>query len=70
MDNSSAGGRGVSEFILYGLNADDETAFCEMLRDVARVDLPAVARERLKDWHAVEIWEGPICLVRMRRPSP
>ena len=60
----------MSEFTLYGLNEDGETAFCEMLREVERAALPAVARERLKDWSAVEIWEGPICLVRIRRPSP
>lgn len=61
-------GHGVAQFQLYGINEAGEAAFSEALRDVAREDLRALASERLRHWYAVEIWEGPICLVRLRRP--
>lgn len=49
------------------MNEEGETAFSELLRGHEREALPRLADERLRDWHAVEIWEGPMCLVRVRR---
>jgi hypothetical protein len=57
----------VSNFLLYGLNEAGQTVFSELLRGRERSDLQALAEARLKDWHVVEIWEGPMCLVRLRR---
>jgi hypothetical protein len=42
-------------------------ACCELLQRAEREDLRAIASKRLRDWHAVEVWEGPVCLVRLRR---
>ena len=60
----------MSQFHLYGIDEAGETAWCELLRDVDRGALRALAAERLREWHAVEIWEGPVCLVRIRRSPP
>jgi hypothetical protein len=57
----------MSEFTLYGLNEAGKAAHSEVLRAVDRAALPGLARERLSRWAAVEIWEGPICLVRLGR---
>ena len=60
----------MSQFELYGIDEAGETAWCESLRDVDRGALGALAAERLREWHGVEIWEGPVCLVRIKRTSP
>ena len=54
-------------FQLYGIDEAGEAVFSEILRDTHREALPALARERLRDWHAVEVWEGPVCIVRLKR---
>jgi hypothetical protein len=53
---------------LYGIDEAGQAAFSELLQDVERDTLRSLAHERLSQWHAVEIWEGPVCLVRVRRP--
>ena len=63
-------GAGVSQIQLYGIDEAGDTAWCELVRDVDRGELGALAADRLREWHAVEIWEGPVCLVRIRRSSP
>jgi hypothetical protein len=55
------------EFILYGLNAAGEPAFAEKLPLDMRPQLKDVARERLARCHMVEVWEGPACVLRLRR---
>lgn len=57
----------MSNFLLYGINEAGETVFSELLRECDRADLQALAGARLEDWYAVEVWEGPMCLVRLRR---
>lgn len=59
----------MSQFRLYGIDAAGETAWCELLSDLDRSALRTVAADRLRRWHAVEIWEGPVCLVRIKRPA-
>jgi hypothetical protein len=59
----------VSEFTLYGLDESGEAAHVEVLRGADRQALAALARERLGRWHAIEIWEGPMCVIRLRRGS-
>lgn len=57
----------MADFLFYGIDDSGRAAFSEILRDCARDALPALARARLELWPAVEIWEGPMCLVRLRR---
>ena len=57
----------MSEFLFYGIDEAGEAAYCEVSRGMDREALMALARERLSHWGAVEIWEGPVCLVRLRR---
>jgi hypothetical protein len=59
----------VTDFLLYGLNEAGEAAFCELLCDHDRETLRTLAHARLRDWSADEIWEGPVCVVRLRRPK-
>lgn len=57
----------MSDFLLYGLDATGEPVFSEVLNGRDRASLPEIAGQRLLDWHAVEIWEGPMCVLRMQR---
>ena len=59
----------MSDFLLYGLDEVGEAVFSELIVGRDRVGLPDIARERLTEWHAVEIWEGPMCVLRMQRPK-
>jgi hypothetical protein len=54
---------------LYGIDEAGQAAFTEILREVERGALRMLACERLRDWHVVEIWEGPVCVVRVRRAA-
>ena len=60
----------MSDFLLYGLDEVGEAVFSEMLTGRDRGGLPEIARARLNDCHAVEIWEGPMCVLRMQRAKP
>ena len=67
LDAARRGGVDVGELLLYGLNEAGEAAFTERLRISDRATLRGIAAERLHNWHAVEVWEGPMCVVRLRR---
>ncbi len=60
----------MSDFLLYGLDEVGEAVFSEVLVGRDRLGLPEIARARLNEHHAVEIWEGPMCVLRMQRPKP
>jgi hypothetical protein len=60
----------VSDFLLYGLDESGRTAHSEVVRGCERSALRPLAEDRLRHWHAVEIWEGPMCVVRLRRDQP
>lgn len=59
----------MADFLLYGIDETGEAVFSETLRGCDRATLRAKADERLRDWPAVEIWEGPMCVVRVRRSN-
>jgi hypothetical protein len=63
------GERGVVdvELLLYGLNEAGEPAFAERLQPHQRHELRARAAAHLDRHHAVEVWEGPTCILRLRR---
>jgi hypothetical protein len=61
----------VGEILLYGLDDAGETAFTAQLREADRDRLRDIAREHLNRHAAVEVWDGPLCVVRLRRtPHP
>jgi hypothetical protein len=53
--------------LLYGLDEAGHAAFAEELRSDDRGRLQTVALDRLREWHAVEVWDGPMCVIRLRR---
>ena len=57
----------MADFLLYGIDEQGDAVFSEMLQSCDRATLRARAGERLRDWPAVEIWEGPMCIVRLKR---
>jgi hypothetical protein len=57
----------LADVLFYGLDEAGETAFAQQLQAADRASLRAFAQARLRDFHAVEIWEGPLCVVRLRR---
>lgn len=59
----------MTDFLLYGMDEAGQTGFSETLSGCDRAALRTLAEERLRDWHAVEIWEGPMCVVRLRRTA-
>jgi hypothetical protein len=58
---------GMTEILFYGIDETGQAAYCERLGTPERSALDALARERLVDWPAVEIWHGPCCVVRMQQ---
>ena len=57
----------MADYLFYGIDETGRTDFSEVLPDQGRPALEALARDRLRRWHAVEIWQGPMCVVRLRR---
>ena len=53
--------------LLYGLDEAGDPAFTEELRPEDRPRLRTLADARLAEWPGVEIWDGPLCVVRVRR---
>jgi len=60
----------MREFLFYGLDEAGRTASSERLHGLDLPALRALAQERLSVFHAVEVWEGPLCVVRLRRRAP
>jgi hypothetical protein len=58
----------MANLLLYGIDEAGRIVSSELLRDVDP-DLRALADARLRCWHAVEIWEGPICRLRLSRAA-
>ena len=52
-------------FLLQQLAGDP--AFAERLPLEVRPQLKDIARERLDRCHMVEVWQGPACVLRLRR---
>lgn len=63
------GGPGL-ELLLYGLNEAGEPAFAERLPAHVRPRLHDIASDHLTRHHAIEVWEGPTCILRLRRLQP
>ena len=61
------GDAALAEPMLYGLDEKGRAAFSEALAGVAQADLRAVAERHLLNWPVVEIWDGSLCVVRLRR---
>ena len=59
----------MTEFLLYGIDETGRAAFSELLRGANRAGLAQLAEARLRDWPAVEVWEGPMCVLRLRRAT-
>lgn len=63
------GGQGiwVADLVLYGLDAAGEAAFTQRLDSVDRGRFRELANTHLKDYPTVEVWDGPLCVLRLRR---
>jgi hypothetical protein len=59
----------LSEFLLYGLDAGGDPIFSETFFAQDRRALADIARQRLRRCHSVEIWEGPLCVLRLANPD-
>jgi hypothetical protein len=59
----------VGEIILYGLDETGRAALTERLPEAGRDRLRLIAEQRLQACHAVEVWYGPMCVLRLRRPA-
>ena len=57
------------ELLLYGLGEAGEPLFAERLEPLHRDALREVAAERLSRCRAVEVWDGPMCVLRLRRAA-
>lgn len=57
----------MADYLFYGIDEDGRAEFSKVLRCQERSALEALARDGLRRWHSVEIWQGPMCVVRVRR---
>jgi hypothetical protein len=55
------------DLLLYGLDEAGQPAFAEKLPADQRARLREIVARRLERHHAVEVWEGPTCILRLRR---
>jgi hypothetical protein len=55
--------------VLYGLDADGEAAFTRRLTPADRDGFRDLAAEHLTDYPTVEVWDGPLCVLRLRRKA-
>ena len=55
------------DLLLYGLNEAGEPTFAERLAAEHRERVREIALEHLARHHVVEVWEGPLCVLRLRR---
>lgn len=55
------------ERLLYGLNEAGEPAFTQSLSGRDGEQFREYADKRLAEFHTVEVWEGPLCILRLRR---
>lgn len=55
------------ELLLYGLNEAGEPVFAERLSLDHRPRMREIALDHLERHHAIEVWEGPTCVLRLRR---
>jgi hypothetical protein len=60
-------GGSALEFLLYGLDEAGRPTFAERLAPETRPRLREIAFERLARCATVEVWEGPTCILRVRR---
>jgi len=54
------------DLLLYGLNEAGEPVLAEQFPAELRADIHRLAAERLATHHAIEVWEGPTCILRLR----
>ena len=59
----------MADILLYGLDEGGQIVFTEQLAAAERPRLRAIAEARLGRCAAVEVWDGQICVVRLRRPD-
>ncbi|MCR5878944.1 hypothetical protein [Phenylobacterium sp. J367] len=57
----------MGEILLYGLDEADAIVLTERFGETDRSRLRAIARERLERCAAVEVWDGQICVMRLKR---
>lgn len=57
------------DLLLYGLDEAGEPTFAERVAPHERHRIRELATGRLASCHAVEVWEGPTCILRLRRRS-
>lgn len=55
------------ELVLYALDEAGAPAFAQRLSSRERSQLHEIAERHLAHHHAVEVWEGPTCVLRLRR---
>lgn len=59
----------MADLVLYGLDAAGEAAFTQRIASGERDGFRDVAQAHLKDYHTVEVWDGPLCVLRLRRKA-
>ena len=59
----------MADLVLYGLDERGETVLREILTAADRPRLRDIARARLDRCNKVEVWDGPLCVVRLNRPG-
>jgi hypothetical protein len=58
----------MTKVTIYGLTDEGLVASSEEL-SLELTEARAAAEARLARWAAVEVWSGPVCLCRLRRPQ-
>jgi hypothetical protein len=58
----------MQAYTLYGLDENEQPVSTEILKaDEVNDHIRRLTRERLRSFAAVELWQGPSCLIRVTR---
>jgi len=57
----------VQDFRMYGLNAAGSIALAETIPSMPLEQLRRIAENKLEHCDEVEVWQGPVRVLRLRR---
>lgn len=57
------------EYLMYGIDIAGAIVSTERFAGVDEAEVRRIATERLERYPMIEVWDGAICMIRLRRPS-
>lgn len=69
MSGTRFNGAAMGDFLLYGLDLAGVVQGAERWGGITRDEAEEMARDKLRHYHVVEVWEGAIRVLRLVRQA-